>query len=173
MIRCICEFSASSWFSRARSLESSPAYLSFQSRIVFGCTMTTTELGRRRSGLKLFEDPDDLRFAEAGLLHGESPWPHRPRSRSFDWAQFTLSGQPFARFPRDLRLDRSGRVDSRRQTDEFKVADLATRGPRARADRVHNSRVPVQCRTQMSLTQQTSAQEFKLQGGRLTNHHKC
>ena len=34
--------------------------------------MTTTELRCRRPGLELFEDPDDLRFAEAGLLHGES-----------------------------------------------------------------------------------------------------
>jgi len=30
--------------------------------------MTTTELRCWRPGLELFEDPDDLRFAEAGLF---------------------------------------------------------------------------------------------------------
>ena len=55
--------------------------------------MTTTELRCRRSGLELFDDADDLRFGEAGLLHDESPWAYRPRSHSFDWGYFTPSGQ--------------------------------------------------------------------------------
>jgi hypothetical protein len=79
MIRCICAFSASSFLSRAKSLVSSPAYFSFQEpdRVRVNA-VEAAELRRRRAGLELFENPDDLSFAEAGLLQDEvslGSWP--------------------------------------------------------------------------------------------------
>ena len=46
-----------------------------------------------RAGLEFFKYPNDLSFAEAGLLHGEVSLGKGPRSHSFNWCEFAPSGQ--------------------------------------------------------------------------------
>jgi len=81
MIRCICAFSASSFFRRAKSLVSRPAYFSFQRRIVFAW------MPCRRPSSVAGVPANDLSLAEAGLLHGEVSLGPRPEISQFQLVQ--------------------------------------------------------------------------------------